>query len=218
VALAAREAAGRVLELMQQFLAQEQLSCSRLVLMTRGAVAAGPWEGVADLAGAAVWGLVRSVQAENTGRLAPADLPPAGSAVGTDVLEVLVAAGEAGETELALRDRTAYGRRLVPAPPTSALAASPSAAGPSPGTRALGQITALEKTIAGDAARRQRPRRPHHTAACPAGRAGTPSARRDRQRRPRNRYPETSSPSSTKNSKNHEPEHGLGRPRKLVPQ
>jgi hypothetical protein len=65
VALAAREAAGRVLELMQQFLAEEQLCCSRLVLMTRGAVAAGPWEGVADLAGAAVWGLVRSAQAEN---------------------------------------------------------------------------------------------------------------------------------------------------------
>ena len=35
---------------------------SRLVFVTRGAVAAGPGEGVSDLAGGAVWGLVGSAQ------------------------------------------------------------------------------------------------------------------------------------------------------------
>ena len=39
-----------------------------LVLLTRGAVAATPGEAVDDLAGAAVWGLVRSAQTEEPGR------------------------------------------------------------------------------------------------------------------------------------------------------
>ena len=51
---------------------------SRLVVVTRGAVAAGPGEGVTDLAGAAVWGLVRSAQSEHPGRLVLADLPADG--------------------------------------------------------------------------------------------------------------------------------------------
>ena len=55
---------------------------ARLVVVTRGAVAAEPGEGVADLAGAAVWGLVRSVQSENPGRLVLADLPAASTAGG----------------------------------------------------------------------------------------------------------------------------------------
>jgi NAD(P)-dependent dehydrogenase (short-subunit alcohol dehydrogenase family)/acyl carrier protein len=40
----------------------------KLVIVTRGAVATSPEEAVTDLAGAAVWGLVRSVQAEQPGR------------------------------------------------------------------------------------------------------------------------------------------------------
>ena len=75
---AARAAAGAVLGLVQEWLAEERLAGSRLVVVTRGAVAAGPGEGVADLAGAAVWGLVRSAQSENPGRLVLADLPAAG--------------------------------------------------------------------------------------------------------------------------------------------
>ena len=69
-----------------------------------------PGEGVADLAGAAVWGLVRSAQSENPGRLVLADLPAAG---GADVAGVLVPALESGEPELAVRGETVYGRRLV---------------------------------------------------------------------------------------------------------
>jgi NADP-dependent 3-hydroxy acid dehydrogenase YdfG/acyl carrier protein len=98
---------------VQQWLTEDLLSPARLVVMTRGAVAIGPREGVADLAAAAVWGLVRAAQAENPDRLLLADLPPEGSAVDTDALQVLAAASGSGEAELAVRDKIAYGRRLI---------------------------------------------------------------------------------------------------------
>src|SRR5581483_7831460 len=87
-------------------LAEERPEAARLVVVTRGAVAAGPGEFVTDLAGAAVWGLVRSAQSENPGRLVLADLPASG---GEDLAAVL----ECGEPEIAVRDGVAYGRRLV---------------------------------------------------------------------------------------------------------
>ena len=118
---AARAAAGRVLGLVQEWLAQERLASSRLAVVTRGAVAAVPGDGVTDLAGAAVWGLVRSAQAENPGRLVLADLPAAGAGIG-----VLAAALESGEPELAVRGGVAYGRRL--ARPAGALAPPPGGA------------------------------------------------------------------------------------------
>ena len=86
-------AVGQVLGLVQQWLAEERLASARLVVVTRGAVAAVRDEGVADLAGAAVWGLVRSAQSENPDRLVLADLPPGDSAVEAGALEVLAAAG-----------------------------------------------------------------------------------------------------------------------------
>ncbi|MFG2093241.1 type I polyketide synthase [Streptomyces sp. NPDC048612] len=58
----------------RQWLAEERFAGSRLVLVTRGAVAAGPGEDVGDLAGAALCGLVRSAQREHPGRLWLLDL------------------------------------------------------------------------------------------------------------------------------------------------
>ena len=115
VAEAARQAAGHVLGLIQEWLAEDLLSSARLVLVTRGAVAAGPGEGVADLAGAAAWGLVRSAQSENPGRLVLADLPAADGTGegGTGGAGTLAAALGSGEPELAVRAGTAYGRRLT---------------------------------------------------------------------------------------------------------
>jgi acyl transferase domain-containing protein/acyl carrier protein len=110
---AARVAAARVLGLLQEWLAEGRVSSSRLVVATRGAVAAVPDEGVPDLAGAAVWGLVRSAQSENPGRLALVDLPATDSADGANVLGVLAAAGSSGEPELAVRGGSVYGRRLM---------------------------------------------------------------------------------------------------------
>ncbi|MGW9172883.1 type I polyketide synthase, partial [Streptomyces decoyicus] len=58
----------------RQWLAEERFAGSRLVLVTRGAVAAAPGEDVSDLAGAALCGLVRSAQREHPGRLWLLDL------------------------------------------------------------------------------------------------------------------------------------------------
>ncbi|MDQ3936994.1 MAG: polyketide synthase dehydratase domain-containing protein, partial [Actinomycetota bacterium] len=64
---AARAGIHRTLELLQAWLAEERLSAARLVLVTRGAVAALEGE-VPDPGAAAAWGLVRSSQAEHPGR------------------------------------------------------------------------------------------------------------------------------------------------------
>ena len=109
---AARSLTGQVLGLVQEWLADERLPSSRLVVVTLGAVAVGPGDGVADLAGAAVWGLVRSAQSEEPGRLVLVDLPAAASS-GPDVLELLAAALRSGEPELAIRDGAVYARRLT---------------------------------------------------------------------------------------------------------
>jgi hypothetical protein len=63
------EVCGWVLAQVQRWLADDRFAGARLVVATRGAVAADPAEPVADLAAAAVWGLVRSAQTENPGRI-----------------------------------------------------------------------------------------------------------------------------------------------------
>ena len=112
-AVAARLAAGAALDLVQRWLADNRLAGSRLVIVTRGAVAARPGEQVADLAGAAVVGLIRSAQSENPDRLVLVDLPAADETVSVGTAEVLAVALATGEPELALRDDTAYARRLA---------------------------------------------------------------------------------------------------------
>jgi NADPH:quinone reductase-like Zn-dependent oxidoreductase/NAD(P)-dependent dehydrogenase (short-subunit alcohol dehydrogenase family)/acyl carrier protein len=108
---AARRAAGEALGLAQEWLVEERLESAQLVVVTRGGVAALTGEGVADLAAAAVWGLLRSAQSENPGRLVLVDLP----ATGTDdqTAAVLPRALASGEAELAVRGGVAYGRRLT---------------------------------------------------------------------------------------------------------
>ncbi|MCE0536197.1 SDR family NAD(P)-dependent oxidoreductase [Kineosporia rhizophila] len=76
VVAAVHQQTAQVLELLQAWLAQDRLAGSRLVLVTRGAVAADPGADVSDLAGAAVWGLVRSAQSENPDRFLLVDLDP----------------------------------------------------------------------------------------------------------------------------------------------
>jgi acyl carrier protein len=109
---AARAAVAGVLGLVQDWLAENGLGSVPLVIVTRGAVAAGPGEGVTDLAGAAVRGLARSVQAEDPGRLVLADLPLA-VGVGGGEAGLLVKALGTGEPELVIRSGVVYGRRLA---------------------------------------------------------------------------------------------------------
>ena len=77
-----RAAVHQVLGLVQEWLADDALAGSGLVVVTRGAVAvAGDDAAELDLAGAAVWGLVRSAQSENPGRLVLADVAGDGGVV-----------------------------------------------------------------------------------------------------------------------------------------
>ncbi|MBV8861940.1 MAG: acyltransferase domain-containing protein, partial [Mycobacterium sp.] len=77
----------------------------KLVVSTHGAVAL-PGEDVTDLAGAAVWGLVRSAQTENPGRIVLVDSDaPLDAAAMTAVLAT-------GEPQLLIRDETVYRARV----------------------------------------------------------------------------------------------------------
>ncbi|OBH02764.1 polyketide synthase [Mycobacterium sp. E1747] len=78
-----------------------------LVVLTRGAVAL-PGEELSDLAGAAVWGLVRSAQAEQPGRAVLVD-----SDGSLDLGSVI----DCGEPQLVVRAGIAYGARLQPLKP-----------------------------------------------------------------------------------------------------
>ncbi|WP_375537937.1 type I polyketide synthase, partial [Streptomyces sp. Amel2xB2] len=94
----------RVLLLLQEALEEPRLARTRLVFATRGAVAADG-EPVTDLAAAAVWGLVRSAQAENPGRFLLVDLD-------TDA-EVTPALLTTEEQQLAVRHGSVYAARLT---------------------------------------------------------------------------------------------------------
>ncbi|WP_185893829.1 type I polyketide synthase [Streptomyces sp. WAC05950] len=71
---ATRSATQRTLLLLQEWLTDTRLGDSRLVFVTSGAVAATAGDQVGDLAGAALWGLVRSAQTEHPGRFVLVDV------------------------------------------------------------------------------------------------------------------------------------------------
>jgi NADP-dependent 3-hydroxy acid dehydrogenase YdfG/acyl carrier protein len=94
---ATEAAAGTVLDLVRSWLADERLEDARLVLRTEGAVAVADAERQ-DLAGAAVWGLIRSAQAERPGAFTLVDTDGRPESV-----RALVPAVAAGEPQLAIR-------------------------------------------------------------------------------------------------------------------
>ncbi|MFI5783803.1 type I polyketide synthase, partial [Nocardia sp. NPDC051570] len=81
-----------------------------LVVLTRGAVSVAG-EDLSDLAGAAVWGLVRSAQAEQPGRFTLLDLDPQddAAAVPTAVTAAVLASGE---PQVVIRSAVTYRARL----------------------------------------------------------------------------------------------------------
>ncbi|WP_413116570.1 SDR family NAD(P)-dependent oxidoreductase [Streptomyces sp. CY1] len=121
--------AERVLALLQDWLAEPRLADARLVVTTRGAVATGDPDGFdpavegVDAAGAAVWGLVRSAQAENPGRFLLLDLDPHTEVSARLVADAVARAVEMDESQLALRAGRALMPRLVRAAPSADLAA-----------------------------------------------------------------------------------------------
>ncbi|MEU2246144.1 type I polyketide synthase [Streptomyces sp. NPDC019224] len=103
---AVRAATTEILAALQHWLAAERSTDSRLLIATSGAVAR-PQEDVTDLAGAAVWGLVRSAQAEHPGRVILADLDDLADAAQA------AAALATGEAQTLVRGTTVYGARLT---------------------------------------------------------------------------------------------------------
>ncbi|MCC3775995.1 type I polyketide synthase, partial [Streptomyces sp. UNOB3_S3] len=106
-AAAAHTLTATALTLLQTWLADERYEQSRLVFVTRGAVATDGQETV-DPAAAAVWGLVRSAQTEHPGRFGLLDLDPAES-------DGTLPDGALGVTEpqAAVRAGTVLGARLA---------------------------------------------------------------------------------------------------------
>ncbi len=107
----ARSVLEGVLEALQRWLADERLAGSRLVVLTRDAVAAGEGDCVDGLPGAGVWGLVRSAQSENPGRVWLVDVDGQESSWG--VLGGALACEP--EPQLAVRDGRAFAPRLAQA-------------------------------------------------------------------------------------------------------
>ncbi|WP_142281302.1 type I polyketide synthase, partial [Mycobacterium palustre] len=98
-----RAATHSALRVLQSWLARD--GSATLVVSTHGAVAL-PGEDVTDLAGAAVWGLVRSAQTEHPGRIVLAD-----SDVPLDD-DAIAAALAVGEPQVVLRDGKVYTARV----------------------------------------------------------------------------------------------------------
>lgn len=129
-------AAERTLGVLQNWLAEPRLSDARLVLVTRGAVAADD----PDLGGAAVWGLVRSAQSENPGRFILLDVER-----DDDVTEAVRWALAAGEPQVAVRGGRVLVPRMTPAREPAELA------GPA-GERAWRLVAGPDATLDGVAA------------------------------------------------------------------
>ncbi|KAB8196068.1 SDR family NAD(P)-dependent oxidoreductase [Nonomuraea phyllanthi] len=98
----------RLLRTIQDYLADDRLAATRLVVLTSSAMGPGA---EADPAGAAAWGLVRAARAEHADRFVLVDLDddPASA-------RALPVALATGEPELAIRGGTVHASRLVRAP------------------------------------------------------------------------------------------------------
>ncbi|HWM06042.1 MAG TPA: SDR family NAD(P)-dependent oxidoreductase, partial [Actinophytocola sp.] len=99
------DAAQRILDIARYRLADERLADTRVLLLTRGAVAVTAGENIRDLPAAAARGLIRAARSEHPGQFALLDLD--NKAGGPELL-----AAAAGR-ELALRDGQLFEPRLV---------------------------------------------------------------------------------------------------------
>jgi acyl transferase domain-containing protein/NADP-dependent 3-hydroxy acid dehydrogenase YdfG/acyl carrier protein len=134
------------LALLQDWLSDERFTEIRLVLVTRRAIATRIGEDVVDLCAAPVWGLVRSAQAENPGRLTLVDVD------GEDASwAALPAAIELEEPQLALRGGELLAARLqTPSAEPASAAHAPEWRGTvliTGGTGALGSLVARHLVV-----------------------------------------------------------------------
>ncbi|MEU1802447.1 type I polyketide synthase [Streptomyces sp. NPDC019937] len=133
----------RVLGLVQAVVSDDRPD-SRLVILTRGAMSTGTGDEPADLAGAAVWGLIRTAQSEHPDRFTLIDLDGSDSS-----LSAVPAALATTEPQLAVRDGALLAPRLArPATETDTPGTAPAPFDPDKtvlitgGTGALGTLLA----------------------------------------------------------------------------
>nr|WP_024802963.1 type I polyketide synthase [Nocardia sp. BMG51109] len=112
VAAATRAAGTDALQLVQRWLASERLADTRLIVVTRNAVAVG--DEAPDLARSAVWGVLRSAQSEHPGRFALVDI---GDDDPDGVEPDLGTLAELDEPQLAVRGSRVLAPRLARAEP-----------------------------------------------------------------------------------------------------
>ncbi|MFF1560552.1 type I polyketide synthase [Streptomyces sp. NPDC058279] len=110
---AVHEATHHALALVRAWVGEEpftgqRFAATRLVVVTRGAVAVGDGDTVTDPVHAGVWGLLRSAQSEYPDRLLLVDTDGH-----DDSVRALPAALDAGEPQLALRDGSVHALRLA---------------------------------------------------------------------------------------------------------
>lgn len=109
VADGTRRTLAQVLERVQVWLSSAgQADDARLVVLTHGAITVDSSEDVTDLGQAAVWGLLRSAQTENPGRISLVDVD---DWAGADAAVAETASRD--EPQLALRDGVCFAPRLV---------------------------------------------------------------------------------------------------------
>ncbi|WP_230582448.1 type I polyketide synthase, partial [Salinispora tropica] len=106
LAAGARQTTGHLLALLQTWLVDERLAASRLMILTHGAQGTT----VTEPAAAAAWGLARSAQSENPGRIVLVDLDDHDESA-----LALPAVLAGGEPQLVLREGVAHAARLVTA-------------------------------------------------------------------------------------------------------
>ncbi|MFG2212005.1 SDR family NAD(P)-dependent oxidoreductase [Streptomyces sp. NPDC048638] len=135
-AQAAHDTARRALQLVQEWLADEALGGSRLVVVTSGAVAVGGGE-VPDPVGGVVWGLVRSAVSEHPGRFLLVDV------VGRVDMGGFGGLLACGEGEGALRGGVVWVPRLVRAGAVSAAVSEGAAAVSGSAASAVAPATVL---------------------------------------------------------------------------
>jgi acyl transferase domain-containing protein/NADPH:quinone reductase-like Zn-dependent oxidoreductase/acyl carrier protein len=104
-----RRTLAHVLDRVQNWLSTDSHDAdARLVVLTRKAIAVDSSEDVVDLGQSAVWGLLRSAQTENPGRILLVDVDDWASA------DIAVAeAARRDESQLALRDGACFAPRLM---------------------------------------------------------------------------------------------------------
>jgi hypothetical protein len=122
---AAQDAVASVLATVRAWSADQRFADTRVLILTRGAVATREGEDVSDLAAAAVWGAVRAVQAELPGQLVIADIERP-----QDILTVLGALGSATADDQTADDQFAARDAYLLAPRLTRLAPGAPAAAP----------------------------------------------------------------------------------------